>query len=198
MLPDELEKSVSGQSGQSISISKFPEPLHILMALTVRTVVLGIYGLSTVLGRAVTGDNIVTSTTNAFRPQGQAPLQPKSLRPLQLHSIHSVLSEHLLYAKHPLENTKAKEWAWPEVRNNCHYEYKHDRMPGPKMPSRKTHKNFIRDSEQNYIFQTPLKTRRQNCWLPVAGSTEGCRLPSACLLRCHPGFLQQASADFMP
>lgn len=78
------------------------------MALTTRLFYqeyMDVKHLALYLAKTVIDDNIVPSTTNAFRPQGQAPPSTKVLGgPLQLHSMHSALIEHLLYAKLPLEN----------------------------------------------------------------------------------------------
>lgn len=45
----------------------------------------------------------VTSNTSTFRPHGQTALQPKSIVGGALQ-FHSALTEHLLYAKPPLDN----------------------------------------------------------------------------------------------
>lgn len=74
-----LVESVLGSRGQSAS--KFPQPLCILMTLTLRTTASErhVKHLAMYLAQAVTDDNTVTATSRAFGPYRQTALYPKSL-----------------------------------------------------------------------------------------------------------------------
>ena len=88
-----------GQSGQSIS--KFPKPLHVVMALTIRTTVSGKYGceaLSIVFSTDGYLQHKCLQTTWADCPSAKVHGRGGALQ------FHSALTEHLLYAKSPLDN----------------------------------------------------------------------------------------------